>query len=207
MSIINRADIPLDRARNSNSMPDQTEIVTDADGLLWSVANIKEAIPVNHSEDDSFIEKIINAVTRRIEKHLGIDTLKKTRRSYWFHPNPVVILPYGPHGDINEVVTIDSEGNETALTLNDDYYVIGMKYKRLKIFNLYTGWPTSGYLRVEYVSGTTAANVGSDIKGGILQEILLQYKNRADPDTPGMTSVNGLSIEARHLLPSPRPKI
>jgi len=38
------------------------------------------------------------------------------------------------------------------------------------------------------------------MKAAIIQEVALQYKNRQDPDLPSRVSVNGLSLEARHLL-------
>jgi hypothetical protein len=64
---------------------------------------------------------------------------------------------------------------------------------------------------IRFNSGHNALNVtytsGYDvcpelIKGAILQELSLQYKNRQDSSQPSRTSVNGLSIEARHLLVS-----
>jgi hypothetical protein len=35
-----------------------------------------------------------------------------------------------------------------------------------------------------------------------MQELSLQYKNRQDPNAPGRTVVNSLSVEARNLLVS-----
>jgi len=149
----------------------------------------------NDSYDDAYLNLMIRGVTEQVERYIGLDTHIKTRQSYWERVGGQVWLPYGPHGAISSVVSIDDEGTETALVLNTDYTVSGMEYKKIHIDNF-----PGRYLKVTYVSGYAEDECPFAISAAIMQEISLQYKNRQDPNTPSRVSVNGLTLEARQLL-------
>jgi hypothetical protein len=78
---------------------------------------------------------------------------------------------------------------------NSDYYVHGTELKWLEIVA-----GLDAYLIVTYESGYTSGNCPASIRMGIIQELMLQYKNRQDPNAPGRVIINGLSVEARNLL-------
>jgi hypothetical protein len=90
-------------------------------------------------------------------------------------------------------VSRDEENVDTTLVSGTDYVVEGMDYKEIRFYN-----KTGGQILATYVTGYTTCP--DAIRGAILQELSFQYKNRQDPNTPSRTSVNGLSLEARHLL-------
>lgn len=159
-------------------------------------AEVKEFIPVNHNQYNATIDRLIDSVTRQVESYIRRDLLNKRVKAFWYKVPQQAILPRGPHTTIESVVVEDGDGNEKTLVLDTDYRIEGMVFKRLYRFQEF------GKLTVTFISGYEAEKRPPEVAGAILQEIALQFKNRQDPDTPAMTSVNNLSLEARHLLSS-----
>ena len=199
MSTLSRSyDSPLVPSREIRYSPDQTEIVEEISGQvsIVSPSSVKEFIPVRHDNYDSTIARLIDSVTAQIEGHIKQDVIRKKVRSYWHRVPRIAKLSRGPHGDVLSVVVKDHDGNESTLTEGVNYRVEGMKYKRVVGIDHY------GELTIEYESGYEADKAPKQIADAVMQEISLQFKNRQDPDTPPMTSVDNLSLEARHLLAS-----
>lgn len=177
--------------------PAQTDIsVAPAD---WAVtlAEAKQFLRLSSAHDDNYVALLVEGISEQIERYIGMDTYIRTRRSYWERAGWDLELPYGPHGTISSVVSIDEDGTETTLTVNSDYYVQGMTTKRIRLLSGIAG---GSFIRVTYESGYAANECPYAIRAAILQELSLQYKNRQDSNTPSRVSVNGLSLEARHLL-------
>lgn len=177
--------------------PQQTEVVTKAEDLPVSLALVKNALPVFDNADDNYITLLIEGVTEQIRRYLGRDIAKVTRRSMWWRPYQDNYLAYGPHGVVTSVVSQSEDGIDTTLVSGSDYYVQGLEFKRIRLIN----FGLDGvYLFATYESGYAAADIPAAMKAAIIQEVALQYKNRQDPDLPSRVSVNGLSLESRHLL-------
>lgn len=191
-----RRNTPLTQPRETRYTPDQTEIVSVVDNSQAVVTSleVKEFLPVNHDQYDATITRLIDSVTRQVESYIRRDLIQKNVRSYWARVPKEAILSRGPHVSIDKVTVIDSNGDEKVLEEGKHYRVRGMIFKRLYDISSF------GELYVEYTSGYEVAKRPPEVSGAILQEISLQFKNRQDPDTPAMTSVDNLSIEARHLL-------
>ena len=189
---------PLTPPRETRYTPDQTEIVSEAANQpeVVTVDQVKDFLPLRHDQYNLTITDLIDAVTAQIEDYIRLDVIQKNIKSYWYRTPQLAILSRGPHVSITSVKVEDEDGNETTLTEGTHYKIEGMKYKRLYDFTV------TGKLTVEYVSGFTEAKRPKQIRPAILQEINLQFKNRQDPDTPAMTSVGNLSLEAKHLLNS-----
>ncbi len=188
---------PPHETRNT---PDETHVVEVLeDTPVFSLSEAKNFLHVYHEKDDGFISRKIDAVTSQVEKYIRIDVIKKKRKSLWHRVPEKARLQSYPQGNILSVKLIDKHGNEQELTEGENFYVQGVKVKYLYGFNEFTG-----RLEVEYETGYSQvernSGVCADIISAIEQEISLQYKNRQDPDTPAMTSVENLSLEARHLL-------
>lgn len=173
--------------------PYDTEITSGPSQYALTTAEVKDFLRINDNYDDLYIDLLIGAVQEQVERYMGLDTTLRTRRSYWMRTGGMIRLPYGPHGSVTSVVSRDDDNVDTTLTAGTDYLVQGMKFKDIRLLQ-----PTGSQILVTYESGH--AVVPSAIKGAMLQEISLQYKNRQDPNTPARTSVNNLTIEARHLL-------
>ena len=177
--------------------PQQTIITVKATDLPVTLAEVKNALPVFDSADDNYIALLINAVTDQIRRYIGQDIVQVTRQSMWFRPYRDNYLSYGPHGTVTSVISQSEDGTNTTLVSGSDYYVQGLDFKRIRLIN----FGLNGvYLLATYQSGYTGDNVPEAMKAAIIQEVALQYKNRQDPDLPSRVSVNGLSLEARHLL-------
>jgi uncharacterized phiE125 gp8 family phage protein len=143
--------------------------------------------------DADFIGVLLSGVTDQVERYIGIDLQSKTRQSYWERTGGYVVLPYGPHTSVIAVVSRDEDNNDTTLVSGSDYVVTGMDYKQIRFYN-----KTGGQILATYVSGYEECP--DAIRAAILQELSFQYKNRQDPNMAVRTSVNGLTLEARHLL-------
>lgn len=189
-----RREHALRPAREDRFRPDQTETIEIIGSPVVSVASVKSWLQVHHSEEDDAIEDFIAGVTGQIEAHIKQDVVKKKRRSWWHQiPDDEAHLPRGPH-TITKVEVEDHDGEAKELTEENGYWVKGIKYKILhRIYK-------AGQLYVEYEAGYDPDNVPNQVPAAIRQELSLQFKNRSDPDTPGMTSYKGLSLESRHLL-------
>lgn len=174
--------------------PDDSIIVTGNANAVVSLVEAKSVLRVNHNEDNDYIEELIDATTEQVERYIHRDMTIKTRKGHWSRPAYLVALPYGPHGNITNFVSIDCDDVVTNVT---EYQVIGLAQKKIKINE------SVSQIQITFQSGYSV--VPDTVKTAILQEISFQYKNRQDPDSPRMVSVNGLSLEARQLLYSYRP--
>jgi uncharacterized phiE125 gp8 family phage protein len=173
--------------------PVDTRVTVAPTQLPLTVAEAMSFLRIYDTIDADYIGMLISAITDQVERYIGIDLQSKTRQSYWQRTGGYVVLPYGPHTSVSAVVSRDEENVDTTLVSGTDYVVEGMDYKEIRFYN-----KTGGQIIATYVTGYTTCP--DAIRGAILQELSFQYKNRQDPNTPSRTSVNGLSLEARHLL-------
>jgi len=177
--------------------PSQTIITAPPSDLPVSLATVKNALPVYDTADDNYITILIGAVTEQISRYIGIDPIRLTRQSLWYRPFTDNYLDYGIHGTVSSVISQAEDGTNTTLTEGTDYYIQGIDFKRIRLINMGLN---GVFLLATYQSGYEAGSCPEAIQAAIIQEVSLQYKNRQDPDLPSRVSVNGLSIEARHLL-------
>ncbi len=195
-ALIRRGLDSLSGAYSQNTYPTQTIVTDDPKEYALTLGNAKEMLPVNTDVHDSLITMLIEATTDQIERYINRDTYQRTRQSMYLRPAAQIMLPYGVHGNIISVIGIDADGNQTTLVAGDDYQVIGIEFKYIQLSTF------ADMLLVNYESGYGAGACPPAIKAAIMQELSLQYKNRQDPNAPGRTVVNNLSVEARNLLVS-----
>jgi uncharacterized phiE125 gp8 family phage protein len=173
--------------------PEQTVVITQSLGTPVTLAEAKNFLRVYDTIDDTSIQSLLVGVTQQVEQYIGRDTTPRTRMSYWARPKMLISIPRIPVTSITSIVEVQRDGSEVALDPSD-FVVEGLDRKSIRLTSSYNS------LKVTYASGY--ATCPEVIKGAILQELSLQYKNRQDSSQPSRTSVNGLSIEARHLLVS-----
>lgn len=90
-----------------------------------------------------------------------------------------IILPYGPVNSVDAIYTIDTSGDQTALT---EYYT-DLLSAPARVFVREATWGREiAMLRVEYTAGygATAAAVPPAIQQGILQHAAYMYEHRGD---------------------------
>lgn len=173
----------------------QETVVTNITNVSPLDSNIvDEFLRVHDDIDSTYIASLIKGVTDQVEKYCGIATTPRSMQSYWKYPKSVIALPIKPVQSITNVVKINSDGTEEELVVGTGYATSGIKAIQLIL-------KTGCYaLRVNYEAGYTDGACPDAIQDAIYQEISLQYKNRQDSNQPSRTSVNSLSVEARHLL-------
>jgi hypothetical protein len=193
-AFIRRGFDSITGAYSVNTFPTQTIISNDPKDYVITLGNAKEMLPVNTDVHDTLITMLIEATTDQVERYIMRDTYQRTRLSYYERPAENIWLPYGVHGNVTSVVSIDEDGNETTLTAGADYTVYGIEFKGLRLIT------AAPYLKVTYQSGYGFGECPGAIKSAIMQELSLQYKNRQDPNAPGRVIVNNLSVESRNLL-------
>jgi uncharacterized phiE125 gp8 family phage protein len=171
--------------------PEQTVIVSQDTFTPVTLAEAKNFLRVYDDVDDTSIQSLLVGVTQQVEQYIGKDTTPRVRLSFWSRPKQLISIPRSPVGTITNVTEVSRDGTEQVV-LATEYVVEGLDLKSIRFSHSYNA------LKVTYNSGYD--NCPDAIKGAILQELSLQYKNRQDSAQPSRTSVNGLSIEARHLL-------
>lgn len=86
------------------------------------------------TDTDTVIEDYITAAREEIEKQANLSLASKSY-SQWIYPENIegysINLMYPPHHTIDKVVRIDSDGTETALTLNSGYSLTKGKQYRI----------------------------------------------------------------------------
>jgi hypothetical protein len=162
-------------------------IVTSSVTQAVTVDEVKVVLPVYDNQTLTFIEMLIPSVQRRIEDYVNRDTTLRTRMALWSNPDPIIILPYGVHGNVSYVERYE-DGHWVDY---EDYEVYGLNYKYLDIKK------TGKSVRVSFQSG--GGNY-EEMKQAILQEIAYQFKNRNDPNEAPAVSKSGLSIPTLNIL-------
>lgn len=171
----------------------------------------KSVCRITGTQDDILLSIMITSARQTIERYLNASVAEKTLHATWIEPpdDDVLELPYGPHIAVSAVYRIDSEGTETLLTVNSDYWVYGDQDLVLKV-NKY--WSSSGSaaqqsIRVEYTAGygnDSTETLPEVIRLAILKEVVTQYEMRENI-TPGGAAE--LSNEAKRLIAPYRKKI
>lgn len=161
---------------------------------LISLEEAKSYLQVDYAIDDALITMLTKATYQAAERYTNASFLAKTLVLI-AHFEPIIELPYGPAETISEVVYTTSEGEE-AIT---DYQRIGND-----IFlptRLQHRKPSS--IRITYVAGLVAAEIGEDIKLAILKTIFSLYETRGNEVTAAeglKISIVSLSMDSKKLL-------
>jgi len=152
-----------------------TEPVTSTEAKLFC--------KISGTQDDTLIASLIKSARMTIENYTGLALAEKTLYTTFDLPglNNILDLPVQPVKSVASVKIIDIEGNETALTLNTDYYLIDSPWTKIKIGNV---WVSDGVLlKVEYTVGYGASGcpaLPEALKIAVLKEIATQYERRED---------------------------
>jgi hypothetical protein len=174
--------------------PQESKVTNIAIYSPLSTEVVEDFMRIHDNIDATYIASLIKGVTDQVEKYCSLATTPRTMQSFWMYPRSIVALPTKPVTSFTNVTKIDSDGTETELVSGTDFTTLGLDIKSIHL-------KTSCYaLRVTYQAGYQTNTCPEAIQDAIIQEISLQYKNRQDSNQPSRTSVNSLSVEARHLL-------
>lgn len=149
-----------------------------------TVAEAREWMDFTHTDDDGLILSVLNALTVRIEEDTGLsvssrDFIYRAKASESVHVTSI-LLPRVPVTAVASVKHIDAEGDETTLTLSDDYYVLLDRIRLVGGVALTLG----AYLEVAFTAGEAPT---ADVKLAMKRFLKAHYEI-------GMDAVLGLIV-------------
>lgn len=178
----------------------ETNPVTAADFRTYARA-------VNISGEDSLIERQLEASVRWVEQYINrsinentfsaviwdFDDDRDLDRGEIHYP-----LPFAPVKSITSVTGQDLDGNDTALTVDEDYFLLEGGRLRIPSATSYSTY------KIVYVAGMESVEVTPNIKEAIYKLTAELYENRGISVTG--TIVSNLKADINSLLSSERAK-
>ena len=157
---------------------------------VLTTAEAKKALRVDFSEDDDFIDALVESATLHVQKVLNRALISQTVIAEWDSVGYEVSLPYAPVISMTSLVTVDDEGTETELVLNTGYT---MRNNKIKV-------NTGIGLKATYLAGygATSSDVPAPIKRAIERIVISLYDRRDDEVLE--TNVEGLEFSSMVLL-------
>ena len=114
-----------------------TDPVTVEEAKTWGL--------IDTSAEDTLIGEMITTVRQTLETYISRDIVSRDREYYIEYVDGATIeLPFAP---IDSVTSITHGNDDTALTVNSDYYVRGVSDKRIEL----TSYPKY-YVKIKYVT-------------------------------------------------------
>lgn len=186
----------------------KTEAYTGTEPV--TLAEAKAHCRVDFTDDDTLITGLITAARTMIEDYCHVSLVQKTvtlttqsiERPQTLYSQPWQVrqafngfeLPYGPIKAVSSVTSVNSDGfTITALTLNADYFLVGVDFQTIKIVNNY-----SNNILV-YITGYNT--LPPTLKLAILNELSYRYDHRGEEENMRATTNNQLGIcEAARVL-------
>jgi len=155
--------------------------------LPLAVADVKTYLRVDHNNDDSLIETLIEAATKLCEQATGLSLINRDISLYmdsW--DNEILPLPSAPIVAV-EAIKIYSSETVSNVYLASNYYVDNKNLYSPRIV-LKSGpvIPLAGIdvngIEIQYTAGfgTSGEDVPALLKQGILQVVAYLYENRGD---------------------------
>jgi len=152
-------------------------VSTAPTGELVTFADVEDRMNLADDEDAGFIADQIKAVRAYLEKALNMTLVSsKTITAYWQQYAGRLPLPFPPVTSVTSVTTVSSSGDETLLTVNDDYWIEGVRDKIIhfsKVQNAYG-------VKVVYVTGLSEDGIVDMVKDAILSEVMEWYHGRGN---------------------------
>lgn len=150
--------------------------------LPVSLGEAKDHLRIDHSDEDSFIDLLIDAATLRVQDITGRQLVEAT---YEFTLNsfpPEIRLPKPPLSSVTSIEYLDGAGDSQTLD-SADYRVISDEVVPIIDPAYGVTWPSTQDVRnavtVTFVGGYgAAADVPSKLKLAIKMFVLDMYENR-----------------------------
>jgi len=174
------------------------EPVTLAEAKAWA--------KIDFADDDALGTALLKSAREIAQAYTNRAFITQTLIAYWKSHEGEVVLPRAPIQSVTTVVEINLDV-ETTFTVDQDFYVMGVDDKFLRIersgISKNNKHPRERFssgldLKVTYVAGY--GNAGSDVPDGIKDGIksiwTYMYEHRGEE----ISTTQALTIEARLLL-------
>jgi uncharacterized phiE125 gp8 family phage protein len=158
---------------------------------LSSEDYIKQYIPDDLSgEQYELCKKMCIAAREVCEQFTGLAFAEKTlvglfSADYVTRRDRRIILPFGPHSSISSIYTVNLEGTESELTLNEGYYKYGNKFLEIEfaqIIGTVNAITSALDYKVTYVCGyginKSTPNLPEPLRVAMAQQVGDWWKNR-----------------------------
>ena len=130
---------------------------------------------------DPILSRLINSVVAKFEKECNLTIETKTYTAYWKTVGWVLPLPFPPIITVTSATFISAyDGSETALTENTEYWIEGVKNKKIHFMTLPIGIGFDHGLKVVYSAGLTDYNDKELAKEAIITECTEWFDNRGN---------------------------
>jgi len=159
--------------------------VTAPAALPISVAEAKAQMRVEGNDDDTIIERLVNAAVSFVDVQgvLGRAMITQTWGE-WLAPNPsTVMLSLGPVQSVSAIKYYDIDGVLQTATLAD-FNVFGTPNRITITPKTGKAWPTTqtrdDAIKIEYVIGygNAASDVPQTVRHGLMMLVAHWYENR-----------------------------
>lgn len=152
--------------QNKEIQYDITESATGSEPV--SVSEAKAWGLIDTDADDTIIGFMITSVRQALEQMISRDIIAKDRTYYIeYYDQANIVLPFAP---INAVTSVTYGQDDTALTVNSDYYVRGVKDKVVEL----VVYPKE-YIKVNY---STVGLISQNVKDAIKATFEYLYDSR-----------------------------
>jgi uncharacterized phiE125 gp8 family phage protein len=120
-------------------------------------------------QDNAIVEAFITTAREMCEDYTGVGFINRNVEAVVNNSAGSIYLPYGPVGEINEIMDIDEN-----IIPDTDYKVTGPKFKQLS-------YPKRSWLSVNYEAGYI--DLPKVLKTAILMQVAYLYEHRGDEQT------------------------
>lgn len=160
-----------------------SKVTTPPTGTIWQLADIKQALRIDISDDDSMLAKKLAAAVNYAESKMATAFLTRTMVAVFYDPPEKLWLPMGPIQSILSVV------DGTGTTLDPTLYRI-QAHGNCEYLHLLSGLNWMPPLTITYTCGYgTADNVPADIADAIMAHTGLLYGNRESANSVTLNPV------------------
>lgn len=180
-------------------------LVTPSELLPIAVEEVKQALRIDHSDDDIVIDRLIRSAVDHYEGWngiLGIVLVEQTWRQDFDSFNGCMHLPLGPVRDIVSVKWRNRQGQ--MATVSPDDYTLRTDGGGRSFVRLGSGYSRPGDLadsaavQVEYVAGWLVvdgtATVPHDLRTAIILRVQLSYDEAAENNSENVERIEGSLI-------------
>ena len=164
-----------------NQIPYLDLVVQPASEPL-SLKEVRQALQLNSSAEDTYLIGIIKAARIMAEEYLKRSLITQTwQLQYDLYAPSIVTLPKGPVQEVSFVKIIGRDWSEQ--TLDSSTYYLNAGKENL----IFDAAPMGQIIQIQYITGFgDEDDVPASIKQGMLQHVINMYENRSeDKALPG----------------------